>query len=132
MIEFLDHTADIKFRVSAKTEENLFEETAVAFCEYVIGKKKNVNGKKKSISIEGDDRCELLCNFVDELIFLLDSDGFISFSAKVKFTKKGLNAELLGDDAKKYDINQVKAATYAEMYVKKISGGWEAQVVLDV
>jgi SHS2 domain-containing protein len=132
MIKFLEHTADIKFRVSAKTEENLFGETARAFCQYVSGKKNVTGRKKKNILVEGQDNCEMLYNFVDELIFLLDSESFLATDAKVKFTKKGLNAELSGDDAKNYDLCQVKAATYAEMYVKKIKNEWEAQVVLDV
>ncbi len=44
-----------------------------------------------------------------------------------------LNADIFGDDAKKYETKiDVKAVTYNEMFVKKIRKNWVCQVVLDV
>ncbi len=132
MIRFLKHTADIKFRAVGKSEEEVFEEAVRAFSQYVSGVKKVKPDIKKKLFVGGSDRCELLYKLVDELIFLLDSEGFLVSQAKVKFTKEGLDVLLEGDKAKNYEISQVKAATYAEMYIKKVKNKWRAQVVLDV
>ena len=85
--------------------------------------------------MHGNDYESLLYNFVDELIYLLDT-GFVVSKAKIELRGFNLKAELYGDDIKKYNLEGVKAATYAEMHVKKIKlkgkDIWEAQMVLDV
>jgi SHS2 domain-containing protein len=44
-----------------------------------------------------------------------------------------LTAELYGDDSKNYpELDSVKAATYAEMSIKKTKEGYIVQAVLDV
>ena len=52
----------------------------------------------------------------------------------MKFLLRGnnLKAELFGDDTKNYHLTQIKAATYAEIEIKKTKSDWEAIVVLDV
>jgi len=135
---FLEHTADIKFRVYGKNLNGVFENCALAFCEIIGRGEKIRNVKKKKIKLEGEDKESLLYNFIDELIYLLDAKSFLVCKAKVKVKceKKGLKleGEVYGDSAGNYkDLDHVKAATYAEMYVKqKRSGEWEAQVVVDV
>ena len=81
----------------------------------------------------GNDKEAMLSSFIEELIYLLDADDFVVAKAKVSVKGKKLNAEIFGYDSKNYEeLDHVKAATYAEMYVKKTSKGWEAQMVLDV
>lgn len=132
MIKFLEHTADVKFRVTAKSEKGIFEETAKAFSQYATGKKNIGRNKMKRITLNAGDNCRALAIFIDELLFLLDSEGFIVARAEVEIIAGEIRAKLFGDSAKKYEIMQVKAATYAEMYFKKVKDNWEAQVVLDV
>jgi len=136
--KFLEHTADIKFRAYGKSLNEVFENCALAVSNTLSrgGKIKSI--KKKKITVKGNDNESLLYNFLEELIYLLDAKDFIVSKAKVKIKKeikgKKLEAEVYGDDTKNYsDLDQIKAATYAEMYVKKRSDGkWEAQVVVDV
>ena len=132
---FLEHTADIKFKSFGLSIEEVFENSALAFSSYVASDSKIKSKKSKKFSIESDNLESLLYNFLDELIFLLDAQDFIVSSAKVKIKGMKLTASLKGDSTKKYNLNHVKAATYAEMYIKKNSKdskSWEAQVVLDV
>ncbi len=133
---FLEHTADIKFKAFGSTMNNLFENCALAFSSCISGDKKIASKKKKIVEVSGDDLEALLYNFMDELIYLLDAENLAVSSAKVKILKNKLKAEIIGDNTKKYSLNHVKAATYAEMYIKKITSGkkekYEAQVVLDV
>jgi len=130
--KFLEHTADIKFQAFGKTLEDVFENSALAMTKAMFeGKIKEV--KKKKINVKGKDYESLLYNFLEELLFLLDSGNFFLSSCKVKISGCELSADLIGDSVKNYSPSlDVKAVTYNQMFVKQTSEGWVAQVVLDV
>jgi SHS2 domain-containing protein len=133
---FFEHTADIKFQAYGKSLEKAFENSALAMFNVMADKKVNPKIKKK-IRVNGKDLENLLYNFLEELIFLLDSQNFFisKTNLKIKKGKKAfeLEGEILGDIAKNYEIKiDVKAITYNEMFVKKIKDRWVCQAVLDV
>ena len=78
----------------------------------------------------------MLYNFLEEFLILFDSERFILSEIKnIEISQKDLKlkAEIVGDDAKNYQINEhIKAITYNEMFVKKQKGRWFSQVVVDV
>ncbi len=133
--EFLEHTADVKFRAYGKTLEEVFENSVLAMiksiCEDKVKKKKEIKIKIKGKDLEG-----LLYNFLEELIFLFDSEGFLVAGLKemkIDLERKELNCILLGDKAESYEIfSHVKAITYNEMFVKKVNNKYVVQVVLDI
>jgi len=141
---FLKHTADVKFRAYGVTLEKAFENSALAmFSSMYCGKIKNAKTKKISVSAESYE--SLLYSFLEELLFLLDSDNFFISKIKVKINKINrinkinttnknfLEAEVYGDNAKNYPIGlDVKAVTYNSLFVKKIKNQWVCQVVVDV
>ncbi len=132
-IEMLEHTSEVKFKIKGKSIEKIFENSALAFSDFVSRGEKIKPIKKIKINIEGNDSESLLYNFIDELIYLGDAKGFIVSKAKVKLKEKNLEAELQGDKTSKYPyLDHVKAPTYSEMYVKKKKDSWEAVFVLDV
>lgn len=131
-ILFLEHTADIKVQVRASSEEKLFETCAKALSSYMVRNAPVKKKKNKEFYIDGTDHYALLYKMLDEIIYLADAEGFIGSSIKVSLTKKGIDVKIKGDDAKKYTLTQVKAATYAEMEIKKEGRGWKSQFVLDV
>ena len=131
--EFLEHTADIKIKVYGKNINQIFENCTLAFSNYIARERKIKPKIKKEITIKADNSEQLLYKFLDELIYLLDADKFIVAKAKVQIANNELSALLEGDSTLNYkDLDHVKAATYAEMYIKENLKGWEAQVVLDV
>ncbi len=130
---FLEHTGDIKFEVEGKTLAEIFENSVEAVSNYISRGGKIKSAKGKVINVSGTDMGSLFYNFLDELIYLLDAENFIVAKAKVIIRGYNLRAELFGDNAKNYsDLDYIKAATYAEMYIKKTLKGWKAQAVLDV
>lgn len=135
--EFLEHTADLKFRAFGKTLNEAFGNVVLAFAE-IIGKGSKIKERsKRNVEVFGSDRENLLYTFLDELIYLLDAEGFVASSGKLeigkddeKFVLKGV---LLGDEASKYkNLDHIKAATYSEMKVGKSGGKWMIQAVVDV
>jgi SHS2 domain-containing protein len=134
---FLEHTADIKFKVWGKTIEKIFENSALALCEF-LSKGQPIKDKvKKKFRIVGKTYDELLYKFIDGIVYLMDAENFISANAKVKI-KQGKNrmeleAFVYGDKVQNYEnLDHIKSATYSEMYIERIPGGWEAQAVVDV
>ena len=131
---FVEHTGDIKFQVYGKTLSEIFENSVLAVKEYISREVKIKSVKGKVINVSGIDLESLFYNFLDELIYLLDAENFIAAKAKITTRGYNLKAELFGDKASNYrNLDHIKAATYAEMYIKKLpDGNWEAQAVLDV
>lgn len=132
--KFLEHTADVKFVLRGRKIEDIFSNCAEAISSIISRGVKIKDIRKKKISITGKDYESIMYKFIDELIYLLDAEGFLVSRAKIKLKDNILTAELYGDDSSKYnDLDSIKAATYAEMYVKqKKDKTWEAQVVVDV
>jgi len=129
--ELLEHTADIKFRACGSTMNGVFENSALALASYLSDKPIKTL-KSRSIFVSGTDKESLLNHFLDEILYLIDAEHFIAGKAKVNVLGCNLKADLYGDDSKNYKINQVKAATYAEMEIKKIKNGFQAIFVVDV
>lgn len=130
---FLPHTGDIKFRVFGKTKEKMFEQVIEALAFYISRGQKIRCKEKKRISIKGADNEQMLYRFIEEILYLLDAKGFVACKGRATIKKGILRAKLEGDKAENYDLDHIKAATYAEMYVKqKKDKGWEAQAVVDV
>lgn len=130
--EFLEHTADIKFKLHGVTLQEVFENGVLAFAAYMSNNKKISPSKAKVIDVKGEDTSSLLYNFFDELVYLVDAEKFVACKASITLRGNNLHAEIYGDSTSKYTLKQIKAATYAEMAVEKKKSGWEAIVVLDV
>lgn len=131
--KFLEHTADIKFQAYGKTLNEIFENSLLALSEHIARGVKIKPIKGKLIAVSGTDLESLFYNFLDELLYLIDAENFIAAKGKITIQGYNLRAELFGDKASNYrGLDHIKAATYAEMYIKKTKSGWEAQAVLDV
>lgn len=140
--KFLEHTADIKFQAFGNSLEEVFENSALAIQEIITQKIKIKSVIKKKIKVNGKDKEALLYDFLEEFLFLLDSEGFVlskinRLNIKEKSGRYELGAEVIGDKASNYKFtNNVKAITYNEMKVekKKIKGKdkFICQVVVDV
>tara|TARA_Y100000310_G_C20629548_1_gene787850 strand:- start:126 stop:539 length:414 start_codon:yes stop_codon:yes gene_type:complete len=133
---FLEHTADVKFLASGKSLEQAFVSAADALIETIAGKIKILGSEEKKIKVDGKDMESLLYNFLEEFLFLLDSEDFLVGGVKelkIDVEKFKLSAVLVGDKASNYKFtNDVKAITYNEMFVKKQKNKYVVQVVVDV
>lgn len=124
--------ADIKFVARGSTPADVFDSAARAVSYYVASGVKVKEKLEAHIEVSGKDYEALLYAFLDELLYLLDAEEFLVAKAEVIVEGMHVKATLYGDAVKEYEVQHVKAATYAEMYFKETLKGWEAQVVLDV
>ena len=132
--KFLKHTADIKFQSYGNSLNKAFENAALAMFQ-AMSKDKIKKLKEKKIKVKGRDLESLLYNFLEELLFLLDTKNLFLSLVKVKIDEKKLElvGEVVGDNVKNYEVmSHVKAVTYNSMFVKKKGKSYICQVVLDV
>jgi len=132
--EFLEHIADVKFRARGSTVEEMFVSASEALNETIRGDIKILEQRSVDFEIEGKDCEELLYNFLEEFLFLLDAEGFLVSSVKeIKVEGFKLKCVVVGDDVDNYKFtNDVKAVTYSEMRVWEEDGKFKCEVVLDV
>ncbi len=131
---FLEHMADVKFRAEGPTIEKAFISAADALNETIRGDIKILEQQEKSFEIEGKDAESLLYNFLEEFLFLLDAEDFLTARIKsISIKQNKLSCIIVGDNAEHYKFtNDVKAVTYNDMFVREENGKFICQVVLDV
>ena len=134
--KFLEHTADVKFRVESPTLEEMFSSAADALNETIRGDIKISEQEEKDFEVDGKDLDGLLYNFLEEFLFLLDAKDFLTAKIKslnIDLENKKINCVVIGDKAEDYKFtNDVKAVTYHGMFVKEEDGKFICEVVLDV
>lgn len=136
--EFLEHTADAKIRAYGKTLEEAFSNVAEATIAVMTDVEKIKEQEERKIKISSQTMKSLLYDFLEELLFLLDTEGFIMKRVKkmnmIKMKKNiELECEILGDYARNYEIHStIKAITYSEMEIKQTKEGTMIQIVHDI
>lgn len=136
--KFLEHTADAKFQAYGKTMEEAFSNAALAMFSVITDIKKIRKEIKKGIEAKGHDLKSLLYNFLEELLFLIDTENFLlNHVEELVIHKKEkeyfLEAIAVGDKAEGYETNgDIKAVTYNEMEIKEEKDKVMVQVVLDL
>jgi len=134
--KFIEHTADVQFQATGDTLEEAFKESLNALKETVCGNITILEQETKELKIQGTDLVNLLQKFLEEFLFLLDSEDFLVSQIKnisINQETNELTVTISGDKAENYNFtNDVKAVTYNKMFVKQENSHWITQVVLDV
>ncbi len=137
--KFLEHTADAKFQAFGKNMEEAFGNAALAMFSIITDTKKIKEKMKKGIAAEGHDLKSLLYNFLEELLFLIDTEHYLlNHVEDIKMHKKDgkyfVEAIAVGDRySDQYEAHgDIKAVTYNEMEIKEENGKVMVQVVLDL
>jgi SHS2 domain-containing protein len=135
--EYLEHTADIKFRAYGQTPEEMMENAATALFGSMTDLSKVQVKEAWKTELKSPDLEQLTYNWLSEIVFLFETESAVFSTFKVKLDHKEdwtLEAEIGGErlDMKRHAFdNEVKAVTLHEFRVKK-NDVWCAQVVLDV
>ncbi len=135
--EYLEHTADIKFRAYGKTPEEVLENAALALFSAMTDLSKVEVKETWKADLKSPDLEQLAYSWLSEIVFLFETESAVFSKFKVVLEKKDeltLHAEIGGErlDLNKHAFdNEVKAITLHEFSVKK-NDVWCIQVVLDV
>ncbi|MBN1175646.1 archease [Candidatus Woesearchaeota archaeon] len=140
-IEFLPHTADEKFVVTADSLEDAFSTAVSAFFEILLGNSVYVENKiTKEINLKAKKLRSLLYDFLNELVFYFDSEDLllqIVNNLVIDRENDGswsLSASLSGDYQYDYSLRtEIKNMTYSEMAISESEEGvWSLTVVVDI
>jgi SHS2 domain-containing protein len=136
--EYLKHTADLKVRAYGKTLEEAFANAAIGGFDFLTDTEKIKKKIEKKISIKSKRIEALLYDFIEQLLFLLDTEGFIISTFKDMKIKQAkdkfeLKCIALGDNYKNYEVKgDIKAITYSEMKIEQDKGKITIQLVFDI
>jgi len=134
----LEHTADGKFMAFGQTIEEAYTHSALAVASLMWDWQKIEKCVTFPVDVLGSDLEQLLVRFLEEILYLLDTENFVLGAVEgVKIEKKpegfSLQASFLGDrGTHKYEIfGSVKGITYNEMKIRK-NDYFSIQVVVDM
>jgi len=134
--EILDHTADTGFRAWGATVAELFENSARAMMAISTDASATEARGEKYIEVGGEDYESLLVNWLNEIVYLFDTNAFAPKDFRVEeITPTHLKGRLVGEprDPQRHPWALIiKAVTYYELRVEQRKGRWEAQVFLDI
>lgn len=130
--------ADICFEAYGKDVNELFENCGFAITDCMVNLKEVKPKVKKKIKLESDTLENLLYDFLSELLFIKDTDGFLFSNYKIN-VKQGKKFSIIADcsgnkiDYEKFELrNDIKAITKHMFEIKKNSKGYMARVVVDI
>ena len=133
--KILEHTADLKMRVTGKTMEKLFQDAARGMMNFLKGKKDKRRTEKttRTIKTRSRDKTALLVDFLSEVLTLsqINKETYSGIIFK-KLTEKEAEAELKGIPVLEFE-EDIKAVTYHEADVKKNAQDmWATNIVFDI
>ena len=134
--EFIKHTADIGIKVYGKDKKSLFLNAAYAFFALITDLKTVTPKKEIKLEVKGQDLEDLFFNWLDELLFLFDTKGFVGCEITIeKLEQKKILAKIKGENfnPQKHPLNTcIKAVTYHNFKVNHIDDRFQAQVIFDI
>jgi SHS2 domain-containing protein len=134
---FLEHTADMGIEATGATLEELFTNTACALREMIFGVlPPDPEPISLDINLEGMDIEELLVSWLNEILYLFETQQFVPVSFRVlKVGSTHMSASMSGRVFEKNRLSlqrEVKAVTYHQLMLKKTEGGWLARLFVDL
>jgi len=135
---WLDHTAELELEVEAATEREVLSDALDALRELLEGDAAGVSAPleddrlaRRAVRATAGDRPALLAAWLEELLFLSESEAFIPLAVQQLSLKDGaLAATVAGRVGAPRPL--VKAVTYHRLQFEPSERGYRARVVFDV
>ncbi|MCS7122161.1 MAG: archease [Archaeoglobaceae archaeon] len=133
MFRYLDHTADIAFEVWGKSFEELIENASYAFYNAFVHLDKIKEKEKKEIEVHGEEIDIVLYRWLNELLFLFDTEFFAAKNVKVYAENLKVRGELIGSRFTRELVRvEPKAITMHKFRVEKRDDEYYAFIVVDI
>jgi SHS2 domain-containing protein len=130
MHRFVEHVGEVEIELDATTEAGIFEAALAAFAELVATGKEGEPARNE-IELTAADRALLLVDWLSELLFLAEVEGFVPERvAALKLEDHRLHAAVIGHRGRPRQL--VKAVTLNSLELEQHEGTWHGRVVLDV
>ncbi len=131
-----DHTADLGVEITGASQEEVYAGAAGALFDLLTDLSSVRESEERTLTVEGEGPDDLLVNFLRELLYCWNGEGFLMKRCMVReAAPRRLTAVLRGEtyDPARHRIRmEIKAATYHQASVRRTAEGWMGRVVFDV
>ena len=134
--EELEHTADVKMRISAPDFLSLLAESGDAMSSVLFGDfEKEPENMTVEIEAEGEDSSELVVNFLSELLFLTEVEYLVPLSYSIAQEGNRVFGTVSGiefDRTKHAGGICVKGISYSGLSLEETAEGFELTIIFDI
>jgi len=133
--EHFDHEADIGVRGIGRSPAEAFEQAALALTAVAVDPAQVEQVEKVDIACEAADLEQLFVDWLNEIIYEMWTRKAVYSRFEVVIEEHRLTAVAWGErvDVERHQpAVEIKGATYTELKVERLAGGWLAQCVVDV
>jgi SHS2 domain-containing protein len=131
MFRWVDHTSELELEIEAASEAEVFGDALAALSELLSNEPPGEPVERRRVFVEAADRAALLAAWLEELVFLAESDGFEPAAVESLELGSG-SVEAIVAGRRGAPPPLVKAATYHRLAFGPAGDGYSARVVLDV
>lgn len=131
---FLEHTADARVECRADTFDGLLRAATDAFYHVTLTEVRDGRGIRHVVDIVAPSHEEMVVRWLQELLFLLDTERFVAGHYTFEETEEGrVRAVLDGYICLSEErAVEVKAVTYHGLDVVENSEGFMARIIFDL
>jgi SHS2 domain-containing protein len=134
--EEIDATADLGIIAYGENLKNLFSNAAEGLMSLMADTESITESESININITAKDREGLLVKWLNEIIFLKDTKGFLCKRFSINYlNNNNLKADIHGEiyDPERHQLlSGVKAATYHNLKIEKVRETWQVRIIFDV
>ncbi len=134
--EVFEHTADIGLNAYGTTLPELFIHAAQGMESLMVVPEQVQARVSREIVVDGHDTISLLIAWLNELIFLFDTEYLLFRQFQIDaLTETHLQARASGEpyDAQRHDLSSaIKAVTWHEAAVEQTDDGYTAHIIFDI
>jgi SHS2 domain-containing protein len=130
VFRWIEHTGELELELESTTAEGVFADALAAVAELLEDDARGRPGSREVIATASDCPA-LLAAWLDELVFLAETEGFVPEGVDSLELRDGeVRARIRGRLG--HPPHLVKAVTYHTLELDRADGGWRGRAVLDV
>lgn len=134
----MDHTADVALEVEAADPAELFGRAAAGMMYLLLERLPERADRSRELRLSSTDLPGLFRDWLRELLFWHEDEGFVVASADVRRLESGdgdearLEATVHGGAEREPPVREIKGVTLHGLAVERRDGGWYGRVIFDV
>ncbi len=134
--EVFEHTADIGLHAYGSTLAELFVHAAQGMESLMVPLEQIRTVTSREITVEGHDPVSLLVAWLNELIFLFDTEYLLLRDFVIEaISETRLTARVSGEpyDAQRHELSSaIKAVAWHEAAINSTATGYQARIIFDI
>ena len=136
MFEILDHPSDVGILAVGATRREALLEASRGVMSLIVNTAGLETAEERVFTASGSDEAAQIVNWVNEILFFFDTEGFISVEFSIdSWNEHGISGHARGThfDPTRHEFRTaVKAATFHQFESRSTPQGWEIRIFVYV